>query len=75
MKRSMGLVCDFYAVIAVVLEAGDFVFFFYAGHAIQWEDQNYLIPCDDTNIQDTYDLKYRAINVQRFLERLSSRKP
>jgi uncharacterized caspase-like protein len=58
-----------------IIEPGDFVFFHFAGHGIQWEDQNYLIPCDDKNIQGTYDLKYRAINAQRLLERLSSKNP
>jgi uncharacterized caspase-like protein len=57
------------------LTPGDFVFFFFAGHGIQWEDQNYLIPCDDKEIKDQYDLIDRAINAQRFLGLLSSRKP
>ncbi len=53
------------------LAPGDFVFFFFAGHGIQWKGENYLIPCDDKNIQDKYDL----INAQDFVKRLSDRKP
>jgi uncharacterized caspase-like protein len=57
------------------LQAGDFVLFFYAGHGSQFEDQNYLIPCDNTNIKVASDLKYRATNVQMFLDYLSYENP
>jgi uncharacterized caspase-like protein len=63
------------AKFADSVQAGDFVLFFFAGHGMQWEDQNYLIPCDNGNITMAVDLKDEAINAQHILERLSSRKP
>ena len=57
------------------IKSQDFVLFFFSGHGVQWEDQNYLIPCDDDRIKDWSDLKYRATNAQRFLELMSNRKP
>lgn len=62
---------DFVASIKV----DDLVLFFFAGHGVQWEDQNFLIPCDEDQIEEKFDLKYRAINAQQILERMSARKP
>ena len=57
------------------IEPGDFVLFFFAGHGTQWEDQNYLIPCDYDQNYGAPDLKHQATNAQRVLEWLSSKNP
>lgn len=51
------------------------VIFFFSGHGVQYENQNYLIPCDDDRIQGLSDLKYRAINAQKILDLMSNRNP
>ncbi|CAF4246728.1 unnamed protein product [Rotaria sp. Silwood2] len=53
----------------------DFVLFFFAGHGVQWEKQNYLIPCDDNLIREFIDLKHQAMNAQRVLELISAKNP
>lgn len=68
MERAMK---DFVASI----RSDDLVLFFFAGHGVQWEDQNFLIPCDEDQIEEEFDLKYRATNAQQVLERMSARKP
>jgi uncharacterized caspase-like protein len=60
---------------AASIRPDDFALFFFAGHGVQWEDQNYLIPCDDDRIMDSTDLKYRATNAQRALELMSDKDP
>jgi uncharacterized caspase-like protein len=57
------------------IKSGDLILFFFAGHGMQWEDQNYLIPCDDNRIVTQIDLKHRATNAQRVLELMSCEKP
>ncbi|CAF1014119.1 unnamed protein product [Adineta steineri] len=57
------------------IRSGDFVLFFFAGHSVQSEDQNYLLPCDDDRIRNLPDLKYRAVNAQRALELMSAKAP
>ncbi|CAF4645332.1 unnamed protein product [Rotaria socialis] len=53
----------------------DLVLFFFSGHGVQRDDQNYLIPCDNDRIRGPSDLKYRAINAQRFLDLMSDKNP
>jgi uncharacterized caspase-like protein len=50
------------------IQSNDIVLFFFAGHGVQWEDQNFMIPCDENQMDEESDLKYRAINAQQFLE-------
>ncbi|CAF1165125.1 unnamed protein product [Didymodactylos carnosus] len=57
------------------IQPNDFVVFFFSGHGTQWEDQNYLLPCDDDRIYDQNDMKYHAINAQRVLEKMSAQDP
>jgi uncharacterized caspase-like protein len=57
------------------IKTGDLVLFFFAGHGVQWEDQNFLIGCDEDRIDEAFDLKYRATYAQRFLEKISARNP
>jgi uncharacterized caspase-like protein len=53
----------------------DLVVFFFAGHGLQWNDQNYLMPIDANEITVKEDLKERAINAQSTLESMSKKKP
>ncbi|CAF1018010.1 unnamed protein product [Adineta ricciae] len=60
----------------------DLVLFYYSGHGIQWEDQNYLIPVDNFKEENNrrvelsgIDLKRHAINAQTFLNTLDDRDP
>ncbi|CAF1275226.1 unnamed protein product [Rotaria sordida] len=56
------------------IEPDDMVLFYFAGHGIQWEDQNYLIPRDTPTLNGA-DLNKSAINAQDILNTLSDRKP
>ncbi|CAM4877064.1 unnamed protein product [Rotaria socialis] len=63
------------------IQSNDIVLFYFAGHGIQWEDQNYLLPKDfpDMDAADKKKkaefLKKNAINAQDILNTLSDRKP
>ena len=48
-------------------------FFFYAGHGVQWQGENYLIPVD-ANIPDSDFLRQRAVSVQAILDMLNKTK-
>ncbi|CAF2944235.1 unnamed protein product [Rotaria sp. Silwood2] len=56
------------------IEPGDMVLFYFAGHGVQWEDQNYLILTDTPNL-DGAALNKSAINAQNILDTLSDRNP
>jgi hypothetical protein len=51
------------------VKAGDVAAFYYAGHGIQLEGENYLIPVD-FNAKDEIDAKYAAYSASRLQERL-----
>ena len=53
------------------LKKEDVGLFFYAGHGVQIEGQNYLIPIG-ANIEEESDVKYRAVNLSRILEVMDS---
>ncbi|CAF4290930.1 unnamed protein product, partial [Rotaria sordida] len=50
------------------------VLFYFAGHGVQWEDQNYLIPKDIPTL-DGAALNKSAINAQHILDTLSDHNP
>ncbi|CAF1450320.1 unnamed protein product, partial [Rotaria sp. Silwood1] len=56
------------------IREGDMVLFYFAGHGTQWEDQNFLIPKDDTNIEAA-NIHNRAILIQKFLDDFEDRHP
>ncbi|CAF4222319.1 unnamed protein product [Rotaria magnacalcarata] len=63
------------------VQSNDVVLFYFAGHGVQWEDQNYLLPKDFPNMEAADEkkkaefLKKNAINAQDLLNKLSDRKP
>ncbi|CAF2968416.1 unnamed protein product [Rotaria sp. Silwood2] len=56
------------------IREGDMVLFYFAGHGTQWEDQNFLIPKDDGNIEAA-NIHERAILIQKFLNDFEDRHP
>ena len=50
----------------------DVALFYYAGHGIQSEGCNYLIPVNDNLIKKESDIEYNSQNVNRILRRLES---
>jgi hypothetical protein len=46
-------------------------FFFYAGHGVQSNGENYLIPVEANNIQNETHLRQRAVSLQFILDSLS----
>ncbi|CAF3667856.1 unnamed protein product [Rotaria sordida] len=56
------------------IEPDDMVLFYFAGHGIQWEDQNYLIPKDSPTLNGAA-LNQSAINAQDILNTLSDCNP
>jgi uncharacterized caspase-like protein len=57
------------------ISRNDLVVIFFAGHGVQWNDQNYLIPIDNDRIKLKIHLKDRAINVQSTLDLISAMDP
>ena len=53
------------------LKKEDVGLFFYAGHGVQIDGQNYLIPIG-ANIEEESDVKYKAVNLSRILEVMDS---
>ncbi|CAF3844710.1 unnamed protein product, partial [Rotaria sp. Silwood1] len=56
------------------IKQDDMVLFYFAGHGVQWEDQNYLIFTDTPNL-DGAALNNSAINAQHILDTLSDCNP
>ena len=57
------------------IQRDDFVIFFFAGHAVQWGDQNFLLPCDNGKITIASDMQRYATNAQQNLDQMTSMKP
>jgi uncharacterized caspase-like protein len=55
------------------LEPCDYALFFYAGHGIQSDGQNYLVPVDNGGIDQEADLKYKSIAASWVMDCLSAR--
>jgi uncharacterized caspase-like protein len=53
------------------LDQGGVGLFYYAGHAVQIEGVNYLLPVD-AQIRKAHDLKYQGINVQQVLSEMAT---
>ena len=72
---------DFYEMRKVIdnfidrISPNDLVVFFFAGHGLQWNDQNYLMPIDTNRIIKKEHLKDRAINAQSTLDMISAMEP
>ena len=50
----------------------DFVIFFFAGHGIQWGNQNFLLPCDYNGSED---MQRYAINAQSIVDDMAKANP
>ena len=53
------------------LEQGGVGLFYYAGHAVQIDGVNYLLPVD-ARVRKAHDLKYQGINVQQVLSEMAT---
>jgi TPR repeat protein len=53
-------------------EAADVALFYYAGHAIQYEGQNFLVPID-ARLDTAIDIDFELIEVDRILKQLRTR--
>ncbi|CAF0729015.1 unnamed protein product [Adineta steineri] len=50
------------------IQSNDIVLFFFSGHGLQSENENYLVPCDE-------DLEYQTISLQYILEQMTLKDP
>jgi uncharacterized caspase-like protein len=57
------------------IQPNDFIMFFFAGHAVQWGDQNFLLPCDNQRIIDGRDMQRFATNAQENVDEMAKMKP
>ena len=71
-EKMVRAVSDFTQALAQAGEGGKATaaVLFYAGHGVQVDGENYLLPID-TEIRTKLDLQYRAIGLQLVLEALS----
>jgi uncharacterized caspase-like protein len=60
---------------AKTIRDGDFVLFYFSGHACQAHEKNYLIPVDDVKIESDRDIEDFAVNIERQLDRIVNRNP
>lgn len=51
-------------------QPGSVAFFYYAGHGVRVEGQNYLIPVDNDKIASETDVKYAGVDATRVLENM-----
>jgi len=51
------------------LQRGDVALFFYAGHGIQHNGENYLLPVD-ARIKEVSDIRYESLNLGKILGRM-----
>ncbi|CAF3856107.1 unnamed protein product [Rotaria magnacalcarata] len=56
------------------IQPGDTAFFYFSGHGCQLDGINYLIPTNDTDI-DEESIKYRALNAQKLTTSVHARRP
>lgn len=56
-------------------ESMDFIVFYFLGHAIQWRDQNFLLPCDNSEIRNANSVHRYAINAQSIIDDMATRNP
>lgn len=52
------------------LRPGDIALFYYAGHAVQVEGQNLLIPVDIDRVANSIDLSFRSYSINHLLDYL-----
>jgi uncharacterized caspase-like protein len=57
------------------IKHNDFIIFFFAGHGIQWGDQNFLLPCDNSKINSGNDIQRYAINAQMIVNGMAEMDP
>jgi uncharacterized caspase-like protein len=57
------------------IKDGDLILFYFSGHAYQVNGKNYLIPVDDTRIDEDEDVKDFSADVQRIIDRLTKNRP
>lgn len=55
------------------LKAGDTVLFFYAGHGVEVDGINYLVPVDNADISQEGDVKYKAFDMARVLDEFAAK--
>ncbi len=53
------------------ISKGDVALFFYAGHGVQVDGANYLLPINDKGIGSSYDLKRRAMDAQDYVNAMA----
>jgi uncharacterized caspase-like protein len=69
MKRIQEFVDEF------KIRDGDLILVFFSGNAYQFNGRNYLIPIDDTRIDDDEDVEVFGTDVKRILDRLMENRP
>ncbi len=62
-----------FAQFARKVNGADVALFYYAGHGIQYQQQNYLLPVD-IEVEDYESVKYEAIAVTRVMDLLNGSK-
>jgi uncharacterized caspase-like protein len=56
------------------IQPNDFIIFFFAGHGVQWGDQNFLLPCDK-DITGGRDMRRYATNAQETVDHMAEKNP
>jgi uncharacterized caspase-like protein len=59
---------------ANTIKPRDLVLFFFSGHGCRVNNQNYLIPIEDSRIETDEDVEQLGTSVKRILDRLIEKK-
>lgn len=57
------------------IQPNDFIIFFFAGYGVQWGDQNFLLPCDNEQIESSRDMQRFAISAQEITNGMAEMNP
>ncbi|CAF4934949.1 unnamed protein product, partial [Rotaria sp. Silwood1] len=57
------------------IKMDEFIIFYFSGHAAQWRNQNFLLPCDNNNITSASNMHRYAINAQSIIDDMAEMNP
>jgi Ran GTPase-activating protein (RanGAP) involved in mRNA processing and transport len=57
------------------IDVNDLILFYYCGYAINYNNENYLIPIDNQQIEDPKMFAFRTINVKTIIHMINDRRP
>ncbi len=70
-NRTLAQMEDDLRTFRASIQPGDVAMLYYAGHGVQVDGENYLLPVDNAGITDQNSLKRRAINAAEYIQAMA----